>query len=193
MRLHRVVVSWAGPSVTGLAVNVLHFDATEQAAPPVAAIRTAYQAMAGQLPSAVTVTVPPSGETIDDSDGTLTGVWSATAPAVVTGGVVPQAAAGVGACVTWNTGGIVAGTKGPRRLRGRTFLVPLANACYDADGTLTAPAVTALNNFGTSLIAAGGFGIWHRPTSAAAANGTSSSVLSHKLRDKVAYLSSRRD
>lgn len=193
MRLHRVVVEWAGTCVVGRAVNVLHFDATEQDAPPVAAIRDAYQAMSAQLPSGVTVRVPGSGETIEDSTGDLTGVWNDAAPAVVVGGVVPQAAAGVGACVTWNTGGIVTGTAGPRRLRGRTFLVPLANACFDSDGTLTGPALASINAFGAGMIAAGGFGVWHRPSSAAATDGTSSSVLSYSLRDKVAVLTSRRD
>ena len=86
MRLHRVVVNWSGPSVVGLAVNVLHFDATEDAAPPVAAIRSAYQAMSSQLPSGVVITVPSSGETIEDTTGDLTGVWTATPPAVVVTG-----------------------------------------------------------------------------------------------------------
>lgn len=193
MRLHRVVVEWSGTSVVGRAVNVLHFDATEQAAPPVAAIREAYQGMSAQFPSGVSVRVPGSGETIEDSTGDLTGVWSAATPLVVVGGVVPQAAAGVGACVTWNTGAIIAGTRGPRRLRGRTFIVPLANACYDSDGTLTTVARDDIAAFGTDMIAAGGFGVWHRPTSSSAADGTSSSVLSSNVRDKVAYLSSRRD
>ena len=193
MRLHRVVVEWAGTCVVGRAVNVLHFDATEEEAPPVAAIRAAYQAMSSQLPTGVTIRVPGSGETIEDSTGDLTGVWTDATPAVVVGGVVPNAAAGVGACVTWNTGGIVAGTGGPRRLRGRTFLVPLANACYDNDGTLTAPTMTSLNAFGAAMQASGGFGIWHRPTSSSATDGTSSSVLSFSVRDRVAVLTSRRD
>ena len=193
MRLHRVAVAWSGPSVVGVAVNVLHFDATEQAAPDVAAIAAAYAGMAAQLPSDVRIQVPGEGVTIDDTDGSLTGVWSAAQPAEIPGGVVPQAAAGVGACVTWTTGGIVSGSKGPRRLRGRTFLVPLANACYDTQGTLTPVAKADIEGFIDDMLQVGGLGIWHRPTSLAAADGTSSSVLSGTVRDKVAYLSSRRD
>lgn len=193
MQLHRVVVEWSGSSVVGRAVNVLHFDATEQPAPDVAAIAAAYQGMSAQLPTGVTIRVPGSGDTIDDTTGDLTGVWTATTPAAVNGGVVPQAAAGVGACVTWTTGGIVSGAAGPRRLRGRTFLVPLANACFDSDGTLTTVARQDIVDFGIDMIAVGGFGIWHRPTSAGASDGTSYAVLSSSVRDKVAILTSRRD
>lgn len=193
MELHRVVVEWAGPNVVGRAVNVLHFDATESPVPPVAAIRSAYAGMSAQFPSGVTIRVPGSGETIEDTTGALTGVWSDATPAAVTGGVVPQAAAGVGACVTWNTGGIVTGTRGPRRLRGRTFLVPLANACFDTDGTLTTVARDDIAAFAADMLAAGGLGVWHRPTTTGGSDGTSYAALSATVRDKVAILTSRRD
>lgn len=193
MRLHRVVVEWSGDCIEGRAVNVLHFDATEQDAPPVAAIRAAYQGMSAQLPSGVTVRVPGEGETIEDTTGNLTGVWQDATPAAVTGGVVPQAAAGVGACVTWATGGIVDGLKGPRRLRGRTFLVPLANACFDNDGTLTTVARADIEAFALDMLQAGGLGIWHRPTTPGGTDGTSYAALAGKVTDKPAFLSSRRD
>ena len=192
MRLHRVVVSWAGPQVVGRAVNVLHFDATEQAAPDVAAIRGAYSALLNGLPNGVSIQVPNSGDTIEDSTGALTGVWSAPDQTALFGGGSAGAAAGVGACVSWNTGAIVTGSKGPRKLRGKTFLVPLSKDVYDTDGTLIPGEVTILQNFATGMLGVAGFGIWHRPTKLAPSSGTSGGVVSSVVHDKVAFLSSRR-
>lgn len=193
MRLHRVVVDWAGPQVTGKAVTVLHFDATEAAAPPVAAVKSAFTALAPAIPTGVTMSVPNSGDTIEDTTGHLTGVWTATGAGTVNGSGAAACAAGVGACVSWSTGAIVSGTKGPRHLRGRTFMVPLTSTAYDTDGTITAPAMSTLGAFANALVTAGGLGIWHRPTTVGGSDGGSGAVLSGRVRDKVAYLSSRRD
>lgn len=189
MHLHRVVVSWQGPQVQGAAVNVLHFDATEQPVPPVAAIRAAYATLAAAIPTNVNIQVPGSGETIDDATGELVGVWATAAPAVVSGTGGTIAPAGVGMCVTWLTGGIVNG----RRLRGRTFIVPIPGPAFDADGTIGPGALGALSAFATGMVGAGGLGVWHRPTTSGGTDGTSSGVLGFRIRDKVAYLSSRRD
>jgi hypothetical protein len=193
VKLHRVVVEWNGPQVVGRSVNVLHFDGTEQAAPPVAAVRSAYAALANRFPSGITITVPGAGDSIESTTGALSGVWSATPPAqvVATGG--GNAAAGVGVCVGWLTGGIVTGIRGPRKLRGRTFLVPLAAANYATDGTIDSVVLGEIQTWGNAMIAAGGLGIWHRPTTAGGSDGNSYGVLTAKVRDKVAYLSSRRD
>jgi len=189
MKLHRLVCTWQGGGVQGNAVTVLHFDGTEVGAPPVAAVKSAFDNFKGALPLGVTVTIPSTGDSIDDATGTLEGVWSGSGGGAITGTGTAVSAAGVGACITWLTGGIVNG----RKLRGRTFLVPLHNSTYDSDGTLAAGTVTAVNAFAAALLASGGFGIWHRPTTVGGSDGTSSSVLAYRVRDKVAYLSSRRD
>lgn len=193
MHLFRVVVGWTGSGLVGTSVNVLHFDGSNQSAPPVAAIKTAYAAVAGQISANNTLVIPNSGDIIEDTDGTLQGVWNTTGGGNVAGTADIGQAAGVGACVGWSTGGIVTGSKGPRKLRGRTFIVPLSKIAYDVDGTLGGAALAAVDAFGTQLRAAGPLAVWHRPTSVGAANGNSYAVLSHKVRDKVAYLSSRRD
>lgn len=187
--LHRVVVAWSGPQVTGLAVNVLHFSASDPSAPPVAAIYNAYNAIFQSMPGTCQVQVPGSGDTINDTNGELVGSWTATTPAVITGTGSSTAAAGVGACVGWQTGGIVAG----RRLRGRTFLVPLSTDAYDPQGTLTSTALTRIQTFASTMMAAGPLAVWHRPTTAGGTDGNSYGVQSFRVRDKVAYLSSRRD
>jgi hypothetical protein len=193
MHLFRVVLSWTGVSVVGSAVTVLHFDGSNQTAPPVAAIKTALTNGTVLFPNTLSCTVPNSGDVIEDTTGALTGVWTGTGGGTVAFTGDSFSAAGVGACIGWTTGGIVNGAKGPRKLRGRTFLVPLTATAYDTDGTLRAGYLTAAQTLANQLQASGPLAVWHRPTSAAAANGGSYAVLSNKVRDKVAYLSSRRD
>lgn len=190
--LHRMIIPWTGAGVVGLSATVLHWDGSDNAAPPVAAVQSAFSGVAGLIPIGTHLTIPTTGDSIDDTTGALTGVWSGTGGGDVAGAGPANFAAGVGACVGWSTGGIVTGTRGPRKLRGRTFIVPLHNSCYDVDGTFTGAALTQLRNFANALQAAGPLAIWHRPTSLAAANGNSYGVIANKVNDKVAYLSSRR-
>jgi hypothetical protein len=191
--LYRVVLAWSGAPVVGSAVTVLHFDGSNQSAPPVAGILTAMQNLIPALANNVTVTLPGSGDKIDDRTGALTGVWAGSGAGSITGAGGSASAAGVGACIGWTTGGIVNGSKGPRKLRGRTFIVPLHNACYEANGTLVQGTINNLTAFASGLMAAGPLAIWHRPTTPGGVDGNSYAVLSSKVRDKVAYLSSRRD
>lgn len=158
-----------------------------------AAIQAAFQARSVLFPAGTTITVPASGDTINDTTGALIGGWSVASTNTATMDGSPAAAAGVGACITWTTGGIVPGKKGPRRLRGRTFLVPLSTSTYESNGTLTSGALTGLQALADALKASGPLGIWHRPSSLTAADGNSYGVQSARVRDKVAYLSSRRD
>lgn len=189
MQLCRVVVEWAGPPVEGRAVNVLHF-AGDAGIPDPADIKTAYQALLGGIPPNVTLTIPNAGDTIEDTTGTLVDVWSSTGGGTITGTAASTGvAAGVGACVGWLTGGIIAGKK----LRGRTFIVPIAAGEYEFDGTLNGAEITRLNTFATSLMASGPLAVWHRPTTPGGSDGNSYGVISYKVRDHVAYLSSRRD
>lgn len=191
--LHRVVIEYTGGAVVGRSVTVLHYSASDNTAPPVAAIRAAFDAAKALFPTSLTISVPGTGDTINDVDGSLVGVWSATAPAPVVGTGSDFFAAGVGCVIGWSTGGIVTGTKGPRKLRGRTFIVPLATANYDQQGTILNAALGVVDTLAAGLQGAGPLAIWHRPTSSGGSDGNSYGVVSHRIRDKVAYLSSRRD
>lgn len=191
--LNRVVIEWGGTAVVGRAVTVLHYSASDNVAPPVAAIRTAFNALAPDIAAGCTIQVPGSGDVIEDTTGALVGSWTASTPPVVTGSGTFSPAAGVGACVTWNTGGIVPGKKGPRRLRGRTFLVPLSSGAYEPNGTLRDSGLADIQSWASSMLAGGPLAVWHRPNAALGLVGNSYGVQSFKVRDKVAFLSSRRD
>lgn len=191
--LNRLVLAWSGPMVVGSAVTVLHYSASDNAAPPVAAVKAAFDARSLNFPAGLTVNIPNTGDVIDDTTGNLVGVWTATGGGNFTGANTGNTAAGVGACIGWTTGGIVQGKKGPRKLRGRTFLVPLALACYDGDGTLTATSLSQLQTMANDLQASGPLAVWHRPTTVGGSDGNSYGVVAARVRDKVAFLSSRRD
>ena len=194
MQLHRVVATWQGPQIQGAAVSVLHF-AGDNPLNSVSAIKSAFDTLGPLLPPGVIITTPSSGDTIEDTTGALVNAWSATGGGTTTGSAgTTRTAAGAGACVTWETGGIVVGPSGRgRRLRGRTFIVPLQVDYYDDDGTLRSNCVTTLNSFATAMRAAGPLAVWHRPTTTGGSDGNSYGVINHRVRDKVAFLKSRRD
>lgn len=191
--LNRLVVTWTGGGAVGDGVSVLHFDGSDNAAPPVAAVKAALGLYPLLFPANVTLTVPGTGDRIDDTTGNLTGTWTASGGGSVTMANTGGYAAGVGACITWTTGGIVSGTKGPRRLRGRTFLVPLAGPVYQGDGTITNSELAKLQEIANAIQASGPLAVWHRPTTVGGSDGNSYGVVSATVRDKVAFLSSRRD
>lgn len=191
--LNRLVIGWQGPQIAGAAVTVLHYSASDNAAPPVGAVMSALTTVRMWFPTGVVWTIPNTGDVIDDKTGALTGVWTASGGGQVSAGGPAQAAAGVGGCIGWTTGGIVPGKRGPRKLRGRTFLVPLCAGNYDSDGTHKPDQLLALQTLANDLQAAGPLAIWHRPSAPGAADGNSYGVIANRVRDKVAFLSSRRD
>lgn len=188
MQLNRVLVEWAGPQIQGAAVSVLHYAGDVGPADP-AAIVAAFTTLAPALPLGVTIEVPGSGDVIEDTTGELVDVWTAAGGATVNASGGAACAAGVGASIEWITGGIIGG----RRLRGRTFLVPLTGTAYDTTGTITGPALGTLDDFGDDMLASGPLAVWHRPTTSGGSDGNSYGVTSFRIRDKVAVLRSRRD
>ncbi len=189
MQLQRVEVVWSGGPIAGGGLGVHYFAGDVTPTDPLD-VAVAYAALLAAIPPSVTIQVSGSGDVIEDTTGELVDTWTGSTPAILTGAGSPnECAAGVGACISWLTGGIVSG----RRLRGRTFLVPIVASEYDAQGTLKTGTLTALEDFGDGMLAAGPLAVWHRPTSPSGTDGTSYGVVSHRIRDKVAFLSSRRD
>lgn len=186
--LHRVVVTWGGSVITGNGVSVLHYSGSD-ATVDGAAILSAFTQLHAHVPAGVTITVPATGDSIDDATGAITGTWTTTGSGSSVMDGVGNCARGVGACVSWETGGIV----GRRRLRGRTFVVPLVEGAFAVDGTLGGGALTALEAFASGLQGAGPLAVWHRPTTTGGSDGNSYGVIAHRIRDKVAILTSRRD
>ncbi len=182
-----------GPGVaTMYSINTATFPAS---------LRAFWVACANAMAQGVQIQVEGSGDLIEDTTGVITGAWSGATPAVVGSPSAGAYSAPSGAVVDWLSPTILDG----RRVRGRTFIVPLTNAAYQSDGSLAAGTVTGLKDAGDALVIAeaGGFCVWHRPRKARAANGTIPAVTARagghalvttcRVPDLSAVLRSRRD
>ena len=184
LQRHRTL--WTG-FVGGPGVSTLYWDAA--AAPNLTAWNAFLTAIAGEIPSVVSFQSQNTGDVLADNTGLIIGSWSGTVQAAVPGTRVGVYAAPAGAVVNWRSSGIVAG----RRVRGRTFLVPLSANAYQTDGSLIAASLTVLRNALATFTAAAAptLMVWHRPVNFA--GGSSFPVTASDVPDKTCILRSRRD
>jgi hypothetical protein len=145
------------------------------------------------LPVETSVQVQSDVVELWDTNGVMQNIWSAGSRPVLQGEApsAPYSAAS-GAVINWRT----AGVRNGRRVRGRTFVVPLANSAYQSDGTLSASVITSLNtNLSTMLDTqpTATLGVWSRPSAKGATDGSWHAVQGFNIPDKVAVLRSRRD
>lgn len=200
VQVARVTSRWTG--FTGApGFTVLHFrdfGGTDITVPDAQAavdrVYTFFNAIKSLLPAQVTVQVQGEVEAIDEPTGALQDVLVATAPAAVVGTAISSNsyAAAVGGVVSWRTGVV----RNARRIRGRTFLVPLTTTAFDNTGTLTSTALTTLNAAATALrdtTSIADLGIYARPTAPGATDGLWALVTGHQVPDMGAVLRSRRD
>ena len=126
-----------------------------------ATTQTFFDAIKAALPTGVSIQVPGSGDILDPATGLITGSWSETTPSTVTGTGVSAYAGGAGALVSWRTGGLWRN----RRVRGRTFLVPITSNNFDTNGSLAGSFISTLQTAANALIAAAGneLVVWSRP------------------------------
>jgi hypothetical protein len=146
------------------------------------------------LPYQVTIKLPTEVEVLEDTTGQLINVLPVPAlPTTIgTASATDRYASAVGAVITWRTGGIRNG----RRIKGRTFCVPLAGNAYGNDGTLHADAMASFTTAATNLTNQTGtpdLGVYARPTGPGATDGIWHAVTSFSVPDMGAVLRSRRD
>lgn len=194
--LYHVTARWSGfpgsPGFTNLyfaAVDPISTGSTAAAD----SVRSLFDDLKGFLSSSVHVLVLPNVEQINEADGVLIDEFTlATPPADVVGTSASPYAGPSGMLLNWKTGSIVAG----RRVRGRTFIVPMATNQYDSDGTITSGALaiaqTAVDAYrvraGTTPM------VWHRPTGGPpGTGGLGVAITSAVVSDKAVVLRSRRD
>ena len=153
-------------------------------------VESFFDAIKGLLPLGLQVTVPSGGDVVEDSSGQITAAWDTPG----SGGVVTSTAGSAsypgaaGAVVNWLTNSFAGG----RRVRGKSFLVPLTGASFSSSGDLQGTTVTTIQTAATGLItaSAGDLCVWHRPTAFSA--GSSHTVTSATVPDLSAVLRSRR-
>lgn len=185
MNIFRVQTTWHGfPGAPGF--TNLYFQTSGGS---VLAVSNFFQAIAGKMCREFSFTIPAEGESFDDATGVLTGTFTDGVGVTINGTGDSEFAGPVGAVVDWRTSSINRG----RKVRGRTFLVPIPSSTFEADGTLMAPARTLYQNAATALVtaSAGALVVWSRPR--AHVGGMAAPVTSAFVPDLAAVLRSRRD
>lgn len=173
----------------------MHFDAAvapnvDGALNAVEGVQAFFNAIVLQLPTAVKLNVENAVEVIEETTGQLVETFSVAAQTQISGTGNSTYSGVSGACISWNTGEVRNG----RRVRGRTFIIPLHTQVYEGDGTLTTGCITALSTAAQGLIDhTSDFHIFNRPTLPGAADGQSATVTGFVVKDKAAVLRSRRD
>ena len=162
----------------------------------VAHIAAFLHAVQAYFPTEVHWTYPTSGDTINPINGELAGGWTSGGATADAGTAAESYAGPVGAIVNWETGTILDG----HRLRGKTFLVPLASGVWDVDGRLNFSVSSAISAAAAGLVSdmADNLVVWHRPkkdkiTHAITRDGGYSVVTAGHCPPKAAVLRSRRD
>lgn len=150
------------------------------------AVRGFFAGLSAFIPADISVTVDPVYQLVTVESGEVAGEDSVGSPAPgVAGAFVGGWNRQVGVLVEWLTGRFVNG----RRLRGRTYLVPLGDTQQD-DGTLPSGTISAIESANTFITGLGlDFGVWHRPI--AGAGGLIEPITSSVVRDKAAVMRSR--
>lgn len=190
--LWRVTADWSGGKIGTGYTNIYFTGGTstpQLCADAVKAFFGSAYSSGAALPAGVAINFRASVDAIEATDGTLNNSLAVTAPTVITGSDAGRYAALAGACVTWRTLDYLNG----RRVRGRTFLVPVGGGALQADGTLDTTILGFMNTAASALIAAAPeLVVWHRPTGPAATDGSPHVVVGGTAADKTAFLTSRR-
>lgn len=153
-------------------------------------VADAFDQVVASLAPNTTITIEPEAAIIDSDTGITADYRNITEIPAMKAGPSGTYAGPAGGVINWRTNDLRNG----RRIRGRTFLVPLNNTSFDSTGTLSPGALVDLNNFADTLRATdfdSELGVWSRPTGGA--GGVFATVSSHSVPDMVAVLRSRRD
>lgn len=203
--LARIVVNWTGfvgaPGYTNLFFRSPGETRLTQAQVDAAANEVDFWINSWKpvLPNTVTIGVDPSVAEIDAANGQLQTFFSTAVNSPEAGTGTGNYSAASGAVVSWSTEMVRHG----RRVRGRTFIVPLAGSALDTDGSINSTQLSNLRLAATNFQGSGvddGFCVWARPIPekpgppvVPAEAGFPAMVNGVQIKDKAAILRSRRD
>jgi hypothetical protein len=154
-------------------------------------IKALFDAVKSYIPAAIGIAVQASASVHDD-DGTLQSEQAVTvlpAPTACTGAGAYSAASG--ALINWATGAI----NGGKKVRGRTFLVPVVVNAFQTDGTLLDATRTAIQNAASTFVGSTptpAINSRKKPDNPLSGDQTSV-IISAAVPDKQVVLRSRRD
>lgn len=151
-------------------------------------LSTFWNNIKGHIPNAITLTIEPAGDIIEESTGVLTGAWTHDALDGTVGTSSEDFNETTGLVVNWLTDDVAGG----RRVRGKTYLVPMDISIYDVGGHLDTGIVAGVQAHCDEHVtaAADNFVIWHRP--GGSTPGSYHAVTSAHVSAASAYLKSRR-
>ncbi len=194
MPIIRVVAEWTGFSGAP-GFSVFHFENFETGSLAHAqlcsdAVRTFFEGVKNLVPVSISIRPQSAVELVDEATGRVLDIYGTT-PGVASAGQYTQGYSGVsGALIHWETQGVRNG----RRVRGKTFLVPLGNALYEANGTIAPAQLTMISTAAQALIDNPDVALttFARPKPDGTP-GESYPVTSQRVPDKAVVLRSRRD
>lgn len=195
----KVVIKWTGfsgaPGFTNLFFNDFTEGSITQAIVDGSMNRTdaLVSAWQSRVPSTVTLQVDSTVQIIDVATGQITRFMQGAVKTQKVGTGSGAYSAAAGACINWRTNGVRKG----RRVRGRSFVVPLAGSALDATGTIADTQLTGLRTAANALFATGADqglpGVYARPSTPGASDGAWFPIVAADIPDKTAVLRSRRD
>lgn len=190
-------ILWTSGGYTGSpGYTKLHFVPAVTAGPTVAEVNAAaassrvlLAATAANMPTGVSYACASVAQYFSDA-GVLLGEQPVSVlPSAINGSGGTTYPGGVGAVIYWNTGSV----NGGHKVRGRTYLVPLANNVFSSDGTLSTAFVSSLqaavNTFvGTNPPPC----VNTRTLGKPGRSNNTIQVLSGSVKDRTAFLRTRR-
>lgn len=192
-QLDRLTVSWTGFAGSPGYSVLHHYSSGDPQNGTIFynAVQTMFATFVSYMPDDVKITVEPEMQVIESTTGELVDVFNVEVPGAVLTGIQPGAySAPSGAVINWSTATIRNG----RRLRGRTFLVPLSGAEYSASGQLSditrGNLQGAVDEFATGTVTSPS--IFGRPTQIGN-DGVYGPITGGRVSSMVAVLKSRRD
>ncbi|HEY4599626.1 hypothetical protein [Corynebacterium sp.] len=166
-------------------------ESADQVSAAVTAVSTFWNAIKTNIPNTVQLTVSPEVEALDERTGALGTVLTAQVPpAPIAGGATGTYTAAQGLVIHWFTGGVRRG----RRVRGRTFVVPLSTNALSSGGIINSAYQTTVQNAAQAMVdnALANLVVWARPTRGAN-DGEKHEVTSARVPSLQAVLRTRRD
>jgi hypothetical protein len=195
--LNRVKTTWSGLA-GGAGVSTFYsLDGVSMAA----GLVTFWNGIKAALPIGLHLIVESAGDSIDAATGALVGSWGSGSGTGVDGTGTGAYSLPSGMLVKWTTGVVLDGS----RVVGKTFIVPIVAAAYDANGTIADANITELTTKAAALVTATSpdFVVWHRPFAGSPAVGARPARAAHVgaaaivtgsgAPDKCVVLRSRRD
>lgn len=155
-------------------------------------VRNFFGSLSALFPDDVTITPDTNVDVLESTTGELVDSLTSTSGGEVKGTDTGGYQAAGGAVISWRTAGIRKG----RRVRGRTFLVPLAGSLFNTTGNLIPSVAQTIQTSANALMNPTGtpdLGIWARPTAPGAADGAWFVVRQASVPARGSILRSRRD